>query len=66
MIKALEADDRFTSVAVSTGQHREMLDQVNGMFGITPDHDLALMKQGQSLNEIVSRAVAGLDGIIAE
>lgn len=66
VIKALEADDRFTSVAVSTGQHREMLDQVNGMFGITPDHDLALMKQGQSLNEIVSRAVAGLDGIIAE
>ena len=66
VIKAIEADDRFTSVAVSTGQHREMLDQVNGMFGITPDHDLALMKQGQSLNEIVSRAVAGLDGIIAE
>lgn len=66
VIKALEADDRFTSVAVSTGQHREMLDQVNGIFGITPDHDLALMKQGQSLNEIVSRAVAGLDGIIAE
>lgn len=66
VIKAVEADDRFTSVAVSTGQHREMLDQVNGMFGITPDHDLALMKQGQSLNEIVSRAVAGLDGIIAE
>lgn len=66
VIKTLEADDRFTSVSVSTGQHREMLDQVNGMFGITPDHDLALMKQGQSLNEIVSRAVAGLDGIIAE
>ena len=64
VIKALEADDRFESVAVSTGQHKEMLEQVNTMFGITPKHDLGLMKPGQTLNEIVSRAIAGLDEII--
>src|SRR5690625_2404667 len=66
VIKALEADDRFESIAVSTGQHKEMRDQVNSMFGITPAYDLGLMKPGQKLNEIVSRALAGLDEIIAE
>ena len=66
VIKALEADDRFESIAVSTGQHKEMLEQVNSMFGITPAYDLGLMKPGQKLNEIVSRALAGLDEIIAE
>ncbi|GAB3595725.1 UDP-N-acetylglucosamine 2-epimerase [Corynebacterium faecale] len=64
LISALQDDDRFVSIAVSTGQHKEMLEQVNKMFGIQPAHDLGLMKPGQSLNEIISRAVAGLDGII--
>ena len=66
VIKALEADDRFESIAVSTGQHKEMLEQVNTMFGIKPAYDLGLMKPGQGLNEIVSRALAGLDEIISE
>ena len=66
VIKALEADDRFESIAVSTGQHKEMLEQVNAMFGIKPAYDLGLMKPGQGLNEIVSRALAGLDEIISE
>ncbi|MGV0361489.1 non-hydrolyzing UDP-N-acetylglucosamine 2-epimerase [Corynebacterium minutissimum] len=64
VIKALEKDERFESVAVSTGQHREMLEQVNTMFGIEPKLDLQLMKPGQGLNEIVSRALMGLDEII--
>ena len=64
VIKALEKDERFESVAVSTGQHREMLEQVNTMFGIEPKLDLHLMKPGQSLNEIVSRALVGLDEVI--
>ena len=66
VIKALEADDRFESIAVSTGQHKEMLEQVNSMFGIKPAYDLGLMKPGQGLNEIVSRALAGLDEIITK
>ncbi|MHB0834187.1 MAG: non-hydrolyzing UDP-N-acetylglucosamine 2-epimerase [Corynebacterium aurimucosum] len=64
VIKALEKDERFESVAVSTGQHKEMLEQVNSMFGIEPKLDLHLMKPGQGLNEIVSRALIGLDEII--
>ena len=63
VIKALEKDERFESVAVSTGQHKEMLEQVNKMFGIEPKLDLHLMKPGQGLNEIVSRALVGLDEI---
>ena len=66
VIKALDNDERFESIPVSTGQHKEMLEQVNTMFGISPKHDLGLMKPGQGLNEIVSRAIAGLDSIIEE
>lgn len=64
LISALQEDGRFTSITVSTGQHREMLEQVNLMFNIEPTHDLSLMTPGQSLNEIISRVLAGLDGII--
>ena len=64
IITALDTDERFESIAVSTGQHREMLEQVNTMFGIEPKLDLQLMVPGQGLNQIVSRALVGLDGII--
>lgn len=66
VVTALQSDDRLESVVVSTGQHREMLEQVNNRFGIEPDYDMALMKPGQSLNELVSRAVEGLDAIITQ
>ena len=66
VIKALEADDRFESIPVVTGQHREMLDQVNTMFGITPVEDLSIMRPGQSLNGILARAFEGLDEIFAK
>lgn len=64
IITALDRDRRFESVPVSTGQHLEMLEQVNKMFGIKPKWDLHLMKPGQSLNRLVSRAVEGLDEVI--
>ena len=66
VIKALENDGRFESVAVSTGQHKEMLDQMNQMFEIDPAFDLKLMKSSQGLNELVSRAIIGLDSVIQE
>jgi len=66
VVSALQGDDRFESVVVSTGQHKEMLEQVNKRFGIAPDHDMALMKPGQTLNELVARAIQGLDPIIEE
>lgn len=64
IIKAIEAADGLENVIVVTAQHREMLDQVNAMFGIVPDHDLNIMSDGQSLNAIVAKVVAGVDEIL--
>ena len=47
VVSALQHDHRFDSMVVSTGQHREMLEQVNRRFDIEPDYDMALMKPGQ-------------------
>ena len=60
LVLALRQDERFGVRVVVTGQHREMLDQVNGVFGITPDHDLDIFAPGQSLTDITTRALQGL------
>ena len=54
-----------TTVAV-TAQHREMLDQVLNLFKITPDYDLNIMSAGQTLFDITSRALLGLNKILEE
>jgi UDP-N-acetylglucosamine 2-epimerase len=51
----------FAVRVVVTGQHREQLDQVLRVFEITPDHDLAIMQHGQTLTQITTRALEGLD-----
>jgi UDP-N-acetylglucosamine 2-epimerase (non-hydrolysing) len=48
-----------------TAQHREMLDQVLRVFGITAHHDLNVMQEGQTLAKTAGRMLAGLDGVIA-
>lgn len=65
VVQALEKkQDDIESIVAVTAQHREMLDQVLGIFDITPDYDLNIMKQGQSLAEITTRALEGLDQIM--
>ncbi|MQP52024.1 MULTISPECIES: non-hydrolyzing UDP-N-acetylglucosamine 2-epimerase [unclassified Flavobacterium] len=49
-----------------TAQHREMLDQVLDFFEIRPDFDLDLMKKGQSLNQLSSRILSAMDGVLEE
>lgn len=66
VISALQADSRFTSIVVSTGQHREMLDHVNKRFGIEPDYDLGLLLSGHSLNAIAHAMNPYSDGRAAE
>lgn len=51
---------------VVTGQHREQLDQVLRVFEIAPHRDLAIMQHGQTLAQITTRALDGLDGVIAQ
>lgn len=66
IIKALEESDNFESIPVVTGQHREMLDSVNKLFGIEPVRDLNIMSAKQGLNGIVAKVINGLDKIYAE
>jgi UDP-N-acetylglucosamine 2-epimerase (non-hydrolysing) len=66
LITALAASAHLTPVVAVTGQHREMLDQVNAMFEIVPQHDLNIFGQRQSLEGITCRALEGVCGVIAE
>ena len=66
IIKASEAAEDLESITVVTGQHREMLDQVNTMFEIVPDHDLNIMASGQTLNGIVAKVISGVDQILED
>lgn len=66
LIKAFEESDNFTPIVVSTGQHREMLDQVNELFGIAPDVDLEIFEPGQSLNSMAAKIFSGLDPILEQ
>ena len=58
--------ERFTPLSIVTAQHREMLDQVLELFSIQPEYDLDIIKPRQTLAEITSRAIMGLDGILAK
>ena len=54
------------SLVAVTAQHREMLDQVLNLFAIRPDFDLNIMSTGQTLFDITSRALMGLDKVLSE
>jgi len=58
--------EEFEPIVTVTAQHREMLDQVLEIFGITPDFDLNIMKKKQSLAQITTRALEGLDEVMKE
>lgn len=64
LVKAIEADSRFESIVAVTAQHRQMLDQVLEVFKITPNYDLNIMKDGQTLTDITSRVIRELDAVI--
>ena len=65
LVKELQKypDEFKTSVCV-TGQHRQMLDQVLRIFGITPDQDLDIMKKGQDLYDVTSRVLLGMREVL--
>lgn len=64
LIKELELCDEIQSIVAVTAQHRQMLDQVLEIFDITPDYDLNIMQAGQTLSDITTRALNGLDEVI--
>lgn len=54
----------FESIVTVTAQHREMLDQVLDIFNVTPDYDLNIMKEKQTLAGITTAALNGLDEVM--
>lgn len=67
LVKELEKNsDRIESIVCVTAQHREMLDQVLKIFDIKPDYDLDIMHERQTLVNIATRALEGLDEIMKE
>ena len=65
LVKAFQKEfDKFQTIVCVTGQHREMLDQVLGIFDIKPDYDLNIMKQGQDLYDVTSRVLLGMRDVL--
>lgn len=67
LVKELKKQsETFETVVCVTGQHREMLDQVLEVFDITPDYDLNLMKQGQTLFDVTTAILNNIQPVLDE
>ncbi len=58
--------DKIQTIVAVTAQHRQMLDQVLDLFQITPDYDLDIMSQGQTLYDITTKSLMGLKDVLAK
>ena len=67
LVKEFQKDqEEFETIVCVTGQHREMLDQVLTIFGVKPDYDLNIMKQGQDLYDVTARVLTGMRDVLKE
>lgn len=66
VVRDLRRSAHLEVVVVVTGQHRAMLDQVNGLFGIVPDHDLDVIQPRQQLHELTGRVLGGITEVIRD
>lgn len=66
LINSLRVSPVLEPVVVSTGQHREMMDQVNAWFEITPDVNLNVFKGGSSLNDLSGRILNELGPVLRD
>ncbi|MDD2233389.1 MAG: UDP-N-acetylglucosamine 2-epimerase (non-hydrolyzing) [Desulfitobacteriaceae bacterium] len=66
VILALNKRDKIQCRVTVTAQHREMLDQVMQLFQIKPDFDLNIMRPGQTLIEVTTRALTGLNEVFQQ
>lgn len=63
VVQAVQKHPALESVVAVTAQHREMLDQVLEVFSVRPDYDLNIMQPGQTLTQITTRAMNGLEEV---
>lgn len=66
VVHACRRHDQMEPIVCSTGQHRQMLDQVTDYFGIEVDRDLELMAPNQTLADVTARCLTGLDAALTE
>ena len=66
VVKAVDAADGLQPIVVSTGQHKEMLQQVVELFNINVDHDLEVMLPNQTLPILTSRLITRIDSLLEE
>jgi len=66
VVKELKKRKETECIVCVTAQHRQMLDQVLETFEIVPDYDLNIMKQGQTLAEVTTRSLMGVEEVIKE
>ena len=66
LVNELKSRNGIKTVVCVTGQHREMLDQVLGVFGVVPDYDLSIMKEKQSLFDITTNILNGIKGVLEQ
>lgn len=64
LVKELQCADGIETVVCVTAQHRDMLDQVLRLFNVIPKYDLDVMKESQSLSDITSSVLRGLDDVL--
>ncbi len=64
IVKELKSRKEIECIVCVTAQHRQMLDQVLEVFDIEPEYDLDIMKQGQTLSDITTRVLIGLEDVI--
>ena len=67
LVKALQKDtEHFETRVCVTAQHRQMLDQVSEVFGITPEYDLNIMAPNQDLYDITAKVLLGLREVLKD
>ena len=64
LVQELRARRGIQTVVCVTGQHREMLDQILKTFSVTPDYDLSVMKDSQTLFDVTTGVLAGLKSVL--
>ncbi|MBQ3095196.1 MAG: UDP-N-acetylglucosamine 2-epimerase (non-hydrolyzing) [Clostridia bacterium] len=66
LVNELKSRPGLETLVCVTGQHRQMLDQVLGAFGVEPDYDLSVMKEKQTLFDITCNILERIKGVLEE
>jgi UDP-N-acetylglucosamine 2-epimerase (non-hydrolysing) len=66
VVRALRANPQIEPIVCVTAQHREMLDDLLELFGIEPQYDLNIMTRDQTLTQITTRVIEGMEPVLAQ